>query len=247
MDFGKTLRKRHRLIAFIGATIVLATFIVKDEKKDRIKDELATIESAESTFLVRQDNSTTSDDIDSFHSDFLRQAYKEKWPWLVVEDRSPGWGSIILHQIGWAMPRMQLDLDNVKRLYSGLPGTPDEVGRRMKSLDASWCKLNNKVEELMSQEAVAQDQELRRGKKVRDVYPGMVTPAQAKELSRINGDFGRALQSEMEKVPAYMNSLKKQKEDDLHWWTVGSNILFGLGWCVGLTGKLYGVEPGVDG
>jgi hypothetical protein len=34
------LKKHHAVVAFIGATIVLATFIVKDEKRDGLKDQI---------------------------------------------------------------------------------------------------------------------------------------------------------------------------------------------------------------
>jgi hypothetical protein len=42
-----SLRRRHRIVAFIGATIVLATFMAKDEKRDGIKEELGAINAAE--------------------------------------------------------------------------------------------------------------------------------------------------------------------------------------------------------
>ena len=54
-DFRNFLRRHSRILTVLGALIVFVTFVVKEGLRDRGKDLLASVESAQTTFVMRSD------------------------------------------------------------------------------------------------------------------------------------------------------------------------------------------------
>src|ERR1022692_4135025 len=83
MTFTKRLKRfvqgHHRLLVFIGASIALFTFVVKDEIRQELKDLMDSIDMAENIFMVRSDNREVLVQVA-----YLQQFLKEKSNWTGV-------------------------------------------------------------------------------------------------------------------------------------------------------------------
>lgn len=120
---GEFFRKWHRVIAFLGATIVLATFVVEDEKRDAIKDEIEQIRNVRSTYLIRENQSdllVRMSVIESMIRGFPVLP-KTKTPQEKLELAIKLWE----YQMNWVwdkfVPKMN-SADNLVRLADSLPG-----------------------------------------------------------------------------------------------------------------------------
>src|SRR5882672_6760922 len=58
-DLSLFFRRHNRLLTFAGALIVFVTFLVKEGKRESLKDLADSVDAAESVFVIRSDSFTT--------------------------------------------------------------------------------------------------------------------------------------------------------------------------------------------
>jgi hypothetical protein len=59
-----------QVVSFVGATIILATFIAKDARKDELKELTDAVQSAENAYLIRDDEHNTYEALRDFERDY---------------------------------------------------------------------------------------------------------------------------------------------------------------------------------
>jgi hypothetical protein len=62
--FRMLLRRHAQVLTFVGALVVFATFIVREEVRENLKDLIASIDSAQSVFSTRRDVAVIADELD---------------------------------------------------------------------------------------------------------------------------------------------------------------------------------------
>jgi hypothetical protein len=69
---GMRLKPRQvkLLISLLGAVIVFGTFLARDTRRDKLKDLVDSIESAENAYLIRMGNRQMYEEIKRFESEF---------------------------------------------------------------------------------------------------------------------------------------------------------------------------------
>ena len=220
---GNSLHKKHRWIGFLGATIVLATFLVKEERRDGIKAELEDLNNEETTFLTRNETydirvallRIQMKLLPNEGEEYITHPKKEKTPEEkdYVDDLMQG------HQM---MPMLSLAMDNLRRFAAALP-LPDDEKKRVNSLDTIYAHL----------------------------IEIQATPVKnnAESLRAADDDYERTQSllwyggnSAKNNLIRFADSAREDKEAQLRKWNFWSNMLFGLGWLMGLVGKWYGED-----
>jgi hypothetical protein len=69
----RLFRKHSRLLPYIGALIVFATFVVRDGLREHLKDEAASIRAANDVFAIREDNMETRLELRDLHNDIVNK------------------------------------------------------------------------------------------------------------------------------------------------------------------------------
>jgi hypothetical protein len=59
------LRKHSQLVTFFGAFIVFATFMVREEIRESLKDLVSSVETAQTVFASRRDTSTIAEQLNT--------------------------------------------------------------------------------------------------------------------------------------------------------------------------------------
>ena len=225
---GDFFRRWHRVIAFLGATIVLTTFVVKDEERDSIKDEIEKIENIQSTYLIRENASDALVRM-SVIENMLRGGYPAaaKTPDQEMRAALEKW----IYELKWIWDRVEPktnDSDNLRRFADSLSGCPKELKDNADALPDDVKAIEKRINAditWQTNEHTAQD------------YLD-----EADKISKLNSQLESKMDQTKEGLKDYADSLIQIRENQLRWWTWGSNVLFGLGWVVGLTGKMYGFE-----
>jgi hypothetical protein len=144
LDLGRFFRRHNRLLTFAGALIVFVTFLVKEGKRESLKDLADSVDAAESVFVIRSDNFTTpvqlarvEDKIDKVGQDLYRNSK--------IKDMDMKDIRFFMH---FAEParedvmflRASKTLDNASRLFEKLPRRPRLIEVRIHVLNSMGAK-----------------------------------------------------------------------------------------------------------
>jgi len=221
------LRKWHRVTAFLGATIVLATFLVKDEKRDSIKDEIEKVENARATYLIREGEGDSLVRMANIQTALEGSAAPPKITDKELRDAIEGFN----RQLAWAWERVlpkETDADNLVRFANSVPDVPKDLKEQTAGLSESVKTLAKRIDADIvwrTNEHTAKD-----------------FSAESEEISKMNVTLEGKYDDSKIRLKELADSAITTREDQLRLWTHGSNILFVLGWIVGLTGKTFGFE-----
>jgi hypothetical protein len=221
-------RRWHRVIAFLGATIVLTTFLVKDEKRDSIKDEIGKIQNVQSTYLIRESASDALVRM-SVIENMLRGAYPAAAKTHDEETRAAieKW----IYELKWIWDRVEPktnDADNLRRFAASLSDLPKELKDNADALQDDVKAIEKRI----NADALWRNNE----------HTAQDYLDEADKISELNSQLETKMDQTKEGLKDYADSVIEIREHQLLWWTWGSNVLFVLGWVIGLTGKMYGFE-----
>lgn len=129
----------RKWLPFAGIVIIFLTFVVRDVLRDHFKDLAASVESAESLFIIT--------DTLRVSPDYARELEK-------LEYKKPG---VAVHQMILIMKSqgdyIRASVDTTRRLLDRLPGQEE----RIKSLEEFQLKFLHELSELYSEETKALD------------------------------------------------------------------------------------------
>lgn len=235
------LRKRGQLLLFISALIVFAAFIVRDELRERAKDLEGSIDSAETFFATRRDNTVMAEQLKSIEDSnsevllilYLTDALPEKaWLGIVSSTRHEVLG---IHNYAGSLGS---EVDNIHDLLSKLKADSDQA-KRASDLSASISDLREKCDafakELDSVKFVAKAEKQQTEEWAN--FEQRVTSLKNEYL-----DLSDKIQKLSNEV--VIRAKDEQKADELRYksltWT--GIALFVVGWVVALIAKLHGLD-----
>ncbi len=238
---------RKRVWAILGATVILGTFLVKDVKRDNLKELVDSIVAAENTYLIRTEDRRNYDEFKRFEKEF---AEFRKHPTTPVIRSGGGSGDESFNLVGdgeidWEAFNTANEeqtannelLDNVIRLSDKLP---DGAGK--KELEAN-DKENDKF-------AVEMRDIQARGWKLQ--------PSAKEHVQEING-LNKQIGDHILQISAISEATNKlsftilqnagiERKKDEWWFEIWTWIFYGLyviGWVIGIGGIL--MEEGEKG
>ncbi|HXM22616.1 MAG TPA: hypothetical protein VN948_15270 [Terriglobales bacterium] len=229
--------KRRRLLPVIGATIVLATFVVKDAWRENLKDLVDSIENAQNVFLIRDDSKAVTSQLRVIEQKIDRI---EQVSTLTTKDPFTG---IAVNSQMMIFRELQdnigTDLDNTARLMDKVPGqeanrnTEEELKKGLVSARESFRQSGVTIARLTP-----------------TITPDGVFPAEARQaifdasadLSNKTNDLWTRTHNLSATVLKEAASELQVEERNFTWVKIASYILYVLGWTLTLFGKMFGIE-----
>lgn len=204
------------MLVFIGASIALITFVVKDEIRQDLKDLADSIDVAESIFMVRSDSREVIVQVA-----YLQQFLKEKPSWTGLASSDAYYRSLTSQ------------LDSSLHLLAKVPHG-EELDREAIDLMAKRNKwINDSLLPMapLSKGPVVRDKAAEKAEKVRR----QKLWGDAFLLDGQVQSFGASVVDVARRVEAHEEHLYRIS-------TYASYALYSLGWLVGLIGTLFGGE-----
>lgn len=236
----KRLSKKHKkLLPIIGAGIVLATFVVKEALREDLKDFVDAIDSAAGVFVIRGDFNSTAFQLRVIEQKIDRveqvttSTTKDPFTLLVVNQQM-----MIFRELHEGA---ESSLDNAFRLSQKFPN-----GRKI-TYQSEISKLRADLEEARKafrEEGVVVARASSR------IGPDLV-PIGEDRISIANATTGlfnqtnsllTSVQALSTKILREADEIEERKQKRYDFLTKGSYLLFGIGWLLGLIGKLLGVD-----
>jgi hypothetical protein len=229
--------RRNTLISLIGATLVFATFIEKDNLRDTTKERLSAIESAEGIFLIRSENrqldislKSVSDRLDEIGNEvhFGRSWWMKRKP--TPTDTDIHMAVLSMAEVNTSLPSLRESLDNMSELLdrSGLASTQN--GQKLSNLKCQLDKLEASTKEAnqpLHGVGVSQWKDLRK-----------TADGLEDDMTNIWVDTNTLEQSVLDQARQEKENLK----DKLKQYTLWANVLYVVGWSLALAGRLFGFE-----
>jgi hypothetical protein len=213
---NRFLQGHRRLLLFVGASITLVTFVVKDEIRQDLKDLADSIDSAENVFMIRSDS-----------RDIMEQIM---WVQQLIKEQGPR--RSVLPPIAY-FRSLSAGLNSSVHLLAKVPHGEELDERaavillkRNKWMDQSLPPLSPIAERPIPRDSAADAAEESRALE------------SWKEVFFLNGEvqqFGVEVLELAHKVEA-------QQEHRYRVSKYVSYFLYPLGWLIGLLGTLVGVE-----
>jgi hypothetical protein len=241
---GQLSKKTRDLLIFIGAAIVVSTYIVKDIYRESLRDDLETIESAENLFLTQQRSSSLSTTLQKIRTDILviggRTASQDESTGKVREEYLSELRNIQQENMN----------DNVRqfedqiRLLERLPLNAEEQ-KQLNEFKADVAIVKSKF-------GMLQD-EIRKASEVGEKPNLADNDAWDARLRKYEGNSQsekKMLKTTQEAANRALEQAKR-KEDErrkrYEWFKTASIYLYFSGFLVGLIGRLIGVDGVADG
>jgi hypothetical protein len=253
-------RRHGRIVTFAGATIVLATFIVKEGIREHLKNLTDTVDTAESVFLVRTD-------LEKLRAEVGRSRIASP---AIPADITPF--QIAARDVDdchRSLDVVRNELEIIAGLINKLPDqqTPIAITNNgtliegfltlngqqpipiwvtntwyggIKTPEGHWRVLEAQRKQLWKDEYAVRG--LMRPDHSRDLDAASASrrlESVSFELVSNTQDFGFVILREAMKI-------KRGKEHSYDFFTNLSYGLYGLGWTLGLVGRIFGV-PGLNG
>jgi hypothetical protein len=245
-----TRKHLKKVLSTVGATVLLGTFLAKETRKDQLKELIDSIDTAETSYIMRVENRRTFAELTRFeqsfnkfkqnptkpqHDDFGGGSGDSSWPAQgeidndvfksVVED----WGE------------NEQVLDNVNRLAAKLP--------QSSALDLIAIRdEDNKVSSELATLAVETGNFERN--------PGMSSKERSANADTLNKRIYAAagamepIDSGTKKISQkILDMAEAERQSDEHKykiWSVGFYVLYFLGWSIGVAGILLGDDEKDD-
>lgn len=226
MKIRLLLRRHAGAISFCGVAVVLATFIIKDVLRDKEKELLAAMETAQRAY-----DSTIANDSISVRLDRLLVLVSQfqKGPYPTIPNLEPS---------------LQVRLDSRIKFYS-----------LCKIIDERWTRLNNLLEESSPkrpQEFERIDNEFKVKRSQVEETGRLLSVADPsnhdfmEKLSKAGQTESDALDYLTHAEEQIIADLRKEAtiaKSRLNWFTFWSYFLYPVGVLVGVLGQLAGAKP----
>jgi hypothetical protein len=235
-DVGVYLRRHNRILTFIGAFIVFATFVVKDGIREHLKDLTDSVAAAESVFLIRDENIETSRTLGNIQRQIAAITQ--------TADNSPLYAAALdVEIVKLYMSNTEYFLDNIYRLISKLPDQKTPItfknswlsGTQRKNPWEFWRDLQNQLTQLKQSDSNVRQL-------MRPDHVGEEKAARAAD--KLFGDsvvlwidtraFGWLVLEEAVKM-------REKSEHSYEFFTNVTYVLYVFGWGLALSGRLYKV------
>ena len=118
-----------------------------------------------------------------------------------------------------------VDLDNMERFMEGIPGLPKEYINRFYDLNCRASCLNLRTKSGVPASTWSDEKWL---------------SGEVDHMTDENIEIYTGIEQLRSDIVHFVDDLKAKKEAALGTWTTGSNLLFLMGWAVGLAGKILG-------
>jgi hypothetical protein len=219
------LTKHHRTLTLLGALIVFITFVVKDGLRERLKDLVSSIESAQNVFAIRNDTAITSTWL---------QRLQEQVDWVAekIKLRGTSYAGDVVEQTHSSLEitnevheSLAVSLGNISSLMEKVPGQRDN--------EARYEDLNKELTNLREQHDVLAQLFVRQPMDIVWKIAPLLNDTQKAS------DETRALAKD---VLATASEARKKREKMMNFVTWLSYVLYTLGWGLGFAGRLYGVN-----
>jgi len=229
----RLLRRRHRLLMFIGALIVFGTFVLKDALREQLKDLVDSISGSENLFLLRGDSAQIMRSFDALNAKMDAERFFDE-PAKSRLVASPTLVELSIWHLEPSVNRDKATLDYASAMLEKLPkrDTRDIIAK----IDAARSNLNlyshgvtdlaSKVWTIHSKDDPASVAVLRQASTLAD--------DQANIYLEISHTEEAVLDRAREKAQYY------ERRYMVYTWI--SYVLYGIGWLLGLAGRLVGVE-----
>lgn len=227
--FVRWLRKHHRLLTFVGALIVFGTFVVKDALREQLKDLVDSIDSAQSTYVVRMDISRIELYVKSLNR-YVRYGSSSQGETKIAQTES-----------------LKRDIDDLVGMTQYLAAQVGNINRLAQKLgSANKKEVTNSIESINKQH-----EDLRAS--VTD-YVRLAENNDQSRLSEMSSKIDASwhtAETLVTSTPQFAFNLltsarevSKRQEERYRFYTWASYFLYALGWSLGLIGRLVGVETG---
>jgi hypothetical protein len=219
----KLLFQRHRqLVKYLGAVIVFATFVAKDGKRDTLKDLVASLETAENTFVLREENQFVESRISELErsfKEFSEESHKSKPDTEWFEEKLNN----ALHQVQPDLVALAMRINNIERILEVAPNPQDEQDLRSlkKHVDETYDEWDHfyKAQDARPQSILGVNE------------LGTITAKLSLNLSLLEG-----------RVLDHARQRRGVEEGHYKLATWASWCFYGLGFVLGLIARIYGVE-----
>jgi hypothetical protein len=228
--------KHGRLLTILGALIVFVTFLVKEGKRDELKELVQSLDAAQSLFEIRQENHDISRDVAELLGRIPGPVKLErKFP--AVEE--------IEEMIGRHSFHYTSSLSNLRELLAKFPNPADlaalnSLQERADSLDANRKDAMTAIE----------DAKPIPGGLLRNALVLMAVPiALGEHLLSQDEQLESDITAFTKGALKHADEFKAKQERIYKSYTWLSYLLYFVGWTLGLIGKLFGrdVVPEVGG
>ena len=214
----KRFARRHdRLISFIGASVVLITFIVKDEIRQDLKDLVDSIDQAENVFMIRSDSRDLGEQVEHLQHDLRDKG--TKWRGLASSD--------------WYYRSVTAELDSAVHLLAKTPHG-DEFDEEALGL---WSKRSEYMSSSLTPIAPLSEDPIVRDK---------AAEARARKLKEKLWEDVYLLDTKTRGFGARVVDMARKvevREEGRYRVVKGvSYVLYLIGWGLGLLGTMFGAE-----
>jgi hypothetical protein len=234
-------QKLPRIMTFVGAGIVLATFVVKDVMNEKLKDVNDSLGSAETFYLTQTYNIFIQDDLA-----YIKQEVDLTLSALQNSGKKQLEGSeqMLRTKAQAGNDHLNVVIEYVRNLASligKLPQESDKAGQanmllvRCTQLSTELKSLQNRLPELLA--AINHNP--------KDPQAFAKLAEFVKETNPIPGETQSIMDQAKKLTESVVSDLaakKKESERNYQRTTILSYVLFALGWITGLAGQLFGVN-----
>lgn len=234
------LTKHAQLVTFVGALIVFATFIFREEVREEMKDLGSSIDAAQAVFETRRDTSALAEQLNVVGIIAINIAGS------VMKGRTPE------EREGQVLFTLRLRAFAVKTYAGSLEESIDNASRLLGKLDAeagqakTASELKTRTVELQKRCDDAADhlrpwavdpKHLRTERELDTLFANQLVPLISDSYT-LSGDIQKLAQDVLKRAQQAKERLERRYRW-INWLSIG---LFTGGWGLGLVAKLYGVD-----
>ncbi len=227
-DLKRVLQRHHHLVTFVGAVIVFLTFVARDGIREQLKDFVASLDTAENMFVLREGNQFTESRIAELTRNFkvfFEESHKSKSDDEWFEEKLDN--ELQLVQVD--LVELANRINNVERILGKAPNHQDEQDLRplKEELNDAYDKWSGFY-------------------KVHDAGPQSILDL--RNLDLVVAELSLNITHLEGRMLNHARERKAVKEEHYKWATWASYFFYTLGLGLGLIGRVYGVEGvGEDG
>jgi hypothetical protein len=233
---GSFLNRYSKMVAFLGATIVFSTFIVKEGWRENLKSLGDTIDTAQNIFTLRSDGVATTSQLNGLVSEV--EAIRAKISGNEFGLTLPGVNRTMLVYSG-ELRQLRTSVDNLSSLMERLPNPgqhKEDLKRNLDQLQGEQVAFRH-VGELAAR-AIANES----ADGTPSAGDARVISSAIFQLSTGISDLYRQVDNLTSATLSDAQAARTRQEKLYGIATWVSYCLYALGWVFGLVGKLYGVD-----
>jgi hypothetical protein len=236
-------RAHDRLISFVGAIIVFSTFVAKEEKQESTKLAMDSIESRVEFFNIRTEEFQTRDQLGKL----LRVATSSE---AKMVPKNTGGATEVDHlwrdDLYFSARRnvASAALLDAFDLFLAIPYTKN-TEERMGRLEVTLNTIHQDDESIHRLIGEADTSSKTRSRDARKRFKQLVE--QINHIEEGTEWWISSAESYRREVIDVSSGYKKDLENEYARYSHICTTLFVLGWGLGLTARIYNVEPGIEG